>query len=242
MTEGYVTFVDSNSTYIELTNILVESVLNFSTKQIEVFSINSDYHHSSDKVISRRIDVKNNDYATICYSKLYSSFNSSFNYGVQLDADFIITKDMDKLFEDAKTIEETPLGSLHPSDPNNQESVMSYLGVTEKSQPYVHATYLFSDSCKPFLEECYNLSQVFYSNGWNPPNLDETIYNSMLWKYGSKKWVDCYDPYFDFFLNHNNKEMHGYGWMENVNFYSCHGIKDPSHARSVLENLIKQSI
>jgi hypothetical protein len=242
MTEGYVTFVDSNPTYLELTNILVESVLNFSTRPIEVFTINSDYNHSSSRVINRRIDVKNVDYATICYSKLFSSFNSNFNYGIQLDADFIITKDMDKLFEDTKTIVDTPLGSLHPSDPNNQQSVMSYLGVTEKSQPYVHATYLFSDGCKPFLEECYNLSQTFYSNGWNPPNFDETIYNSMLWKYGSKKWVDCYDPYFDFFLNHNHKEMHGYGWMENINFYSCHGIKDPNFARSVLDDLINKSL
>ena len=243
MNEGYVTFVDDSQQYQNLTDILVESVLNFSTRPIEIFSINTDYRHSSERVINRRVDLKTSkDYASICYSKLYSSFNSEFEYGIQLDSDFIITKYMDKLFEDTHTITTTPLGSLHPSDPNNQEFVMNYLGVTKKTQPYVHATYLFSNNCKPFLEECYNLSQFFYQNGINPPNYDETIYNSMLWKYGSNRWVDCYDPYYDFFLNHNHKDMHGYGWMKNVNFYSCHGIKDPNFARKVLDNLIKSSI
>ena len=37
MNEGYVTFVDTNPTYLELTNILIESVLNFSSRPIEVF-------------------------------------------------------------------------------------------------------------------------------------------------------------------------------------------------------------
>lgn len=240
MKQGYVTFVDDNPTYLQLTNILVESVINFSNYPIEVFAINSEYKHSSNRVISRKIDVQEKNYGTICYSKLYSSFNSGFDYGIQLDSDFIITKDMDKLFEDAKTINLTPLGSLHPSDPNNQQGMMEYLGVSQKTQPYVHATYLFSNSCKPFLEECYNVSQEILSNGKdNPPNYDETIYNSMLWKYGSNRWVDCYDPYFDLFLNRDKKEQHGYGWMQNINFYSCHGIKDPSFAKNVLEDLIK---
>lgn len=238
MNEGYVTFVDDNPTYSELTNILIESVVEFSTKKIEVFSINCDFKHSSNRVINRRIDVKEKNFASICYSKIFASLNSSFDYGVQLDSDFIITKDMDKLFDNRDIIKTTPLGSLHPLDPNDQGSLMSYLGVTQKTQPYVHATYFFSKECKPFLEECYDLSQFFIKNGNHPPNFDETILNTMLWKYGSDKWLDCYDPYFDFFLNHETKHSHGYGWMENVNFYSCHGIKDPNHARQVLNNLI----
>lgn len=240
MTEGYVTFVDDNPVYSELTNILIESVTQFSSKQIEVFSINCDFKHSSDRVINHRINVKEKNFGSICYSKLFASLNSSFDYGVQLDGDFIITEDMDKLFENKNIIKTTPLGSLHPLDPNNQHSVMSHLGVTEKSQPYVHATYFFSKDCKPFIEECYNLSQIYLSNGNHPPNFDETILNVMLWKYGSNQWLDCYDPYFDFFLNHNTKESHGYGWMDTVNFYSCHGIKDPGHARQVLDMLISQ--
>lgn len=237
MNSGYVTFVDDNPIYQQLTDILVESIISFSSKNIEVFSINCDYKHSSNRVINRKINIENKDYATICYSKLYSSFNSSFDYGIQLDSDFIITDQMDSLFEYAMKIKETPLGSLHPQDPNNQEWLMNYLGVKSKTQPYVHATYLFSNSCKPFIEECYTLSQKLLSMGYFPPNFDETIYNTMLWKYGSQEYVDCYDPYFGFFLDHSTKETHGYGWMEKVNFYSCHGIKDPSLAKSVLIDL-----
>ena len=240
-TNGYVTFVNNNPIYLELTNILVESVLNFSDKPIEVFAINFDYIHSSDRVISRRIDVQNENFATICYSKLYSTLNSSFDYGIQLDADFIITKDMDKLFEDAKKIIDKPLGSLHPSDPNNQKNIMDYLGVTEKSQPYVHATYLFSKDCKPFFQECYDFSNWLYSKNIAPQNYDETIYNVMLWKHKSNSIVDCYDPYYAFFLDHNQKETCGYGWMENVNFYSCHGIKDPLFAKTILEKMINEN-
>jgi hypothetical protein len=51
-TNGYVTFVNNNPIYLELTNILVESVLNFSDKKIEVFAINFDYKHSNNRVIS----------------------------------------------------------------------------------------------------------------------------------------------------------------------------------------------
>lgn len=235
MSEGYVTFVDDSPSYFELTKILVDSVLEFSTKSIEVFSINTEFVHPNSRVINRKIELVNKNYATICYSKLYASFNSSFDYGIQLDGDFIITRKMDSLFEIAKTIQKTPLGSLHPSDPNNQHGVMELLGVKEKTQPYVHATYLFSNECKPFLEECYLLSQEFVKSGNHPPNFDETILNVMLWKYKSNRWVDCYDPYFDFFLNHETKISHGYGWMENVNFYSCHGIKDPGFARKTLD-------
>ena len=92
MKNGYVTFVNDNLNYLKLCDILVESVINFSENPIEVFSINFDYKHSSEKVISRRIDLQTVGFNTICYSKLYSSINTSFDKAVQLDADFIITK------------------------------------------------------------------------------------------------------------------------------------------------------
>ena len=243
MNEGYVTFVNNNKNYIELTNILIESVLLFSTRHIEVFSINFDYIHSSPKVLSKRITLPEETFETICYSKLYSSFNSSFDNGIQLDSDFIITKNMDLLFEDCKKITQTPLGSLHPSDPNNQSEIMDFLGVKEKTQPYVHATYLFSNNCKPFLEECYLLSKEFMSKNIKPQNFDETILNVMLWKYNANNFVTTYDPYYDLFINRSeeNKILHGYGNIP-VNFYSCHGEKNPELAKIILKNLINSNL
>ena len=70
MNEGYVVFVNNNPEYLKLCDILVESVLQFSKKPIEVFSINFDYVHSNKRVISNRIDLKTCNFETICYSKL----------------------------------------------------------------------------------------------------------------------------------------------------------------------------
>lgn len=243
MSEGYVTYVDDNPQYLQLVDILVESILSFSTRSIEVFSINCDYKHSSDRVLNQRINIKEKNFTTICYSKLYSSINCSFDYGIQLDSDIIITDKLDILFEKTKEVEETPLCPIHPSDPNDQDWLMNYLGVKVKTQPYVHASsYIFSNSCKPFLQECYDLSQKLMSIGYTPSFHDETILNTMLWKYKSEKYVDCYDPYFELFLNHSTKHTHGYGWMENINFYTCHGIKDPTFAKSVLTDLQNKKI
>lgn len=238
MREGYVTFVNDNPLYRGLVDILVESVLLFSTRKIEVHGINFDYKHSSDNVLSRRIDIDEVNFRTICYSKLKASYTSEFDFGIQLDSDFIITKDMDKLFNEKERVNELPLCSLHPDQPNNLKNIMSYLGVNKKTQPYVHATYLFSNKTKPFLEECFNISQEMNRKNIIPPNVDETILNVMLWKYNSNQWVDTYDPYYEYFINRDNVKIPNYNWMDNVNFYSCHGIKSPEYARNVLNSLI----
>lgn len=237
MNKGYVTFINKNEKYLKLLDILVESVLLFSTKKIEVFSINFDYTHSSDRVINKRINLSEESFSNICYSKLYSSFNSEFDYGIQLDSDFIITNKMDDLFNNLELVEDLPLGSLHPDDPNNQKNIMSYLGVNVKTQPYVHATYLFSNKSKPFLEDCYKLSQELISKNITPQNYDETILNVMLWKNNSERWLDTYDPYFEFFIERDREKIRNYNWMKNVNFYSCHGIKDPEYAKKIFEKI-----
>jgi hypothetical protein len=231
MNEGYSVFVNQNKKYLGLLDILVESILSFSTRPVEIFSINFDYKHSSEKVFSKRINLPYENYETICYSKILSSINSRFSYGIQLDADFIITKEMDNLFDLTKNIKEFPKYCLHPHDPDNQKNLMSYLGVPEKTQPYVHATYLFSDSSKPFLEDCYATSKDLLIKGISPPNLDETLMNVMLWKAGdTDAFIDPYDLWFEYFLSERFKE-------KNVNFYSLHGCKDIDKALDILNGL-----
>lgn len=237
MSEGYVTFVNNNKKYLSLLDTLIESVISFSDKKIEVFSINFDFEHSSNKVLSKKINIVNENFANICYSKLYASFNSEFDYGIQLDSDFILTKKMDNLFSHIKQIGSLPLGSLHPNDPNNQTNIMSHLGVSTKTQPYVHATYGFSNECKPFLEDCFKLSQDFQKKNIVPLNYDETILNVMLWKHNSNQWLDTYDPYYKLFIQRDFNKIPDYNWMKNINFYSCHGIKDPEYAKQILSKI-----
>lgn len=236
--EGYVVFCNKDENYLKLLDVLIESVLLFSTKHVEVFSINFEYQHSSSRVLNKKINLHDENYATICYSKIYSSFNSSFEYGVQLDSDFIITPEMDKLFDDCRRIAEFPLMSRHPNDPDNQKQIMNLLNVDNKSQPYMHATYLFSESSKYFLKECYNVAMKLYNDGIIPPNYDETILNVMLWKNNVNSWVDTYDPYYELFLNRDNRGLHGIPEDLPINFYSCHGIKDYEFAKLVFENMI----
>lgn len=233
MKEGYVTFINDNPLYRSLLDILVESVIQFSSKEIEVFSINFDYKHSSDRVINKRINLNSVNFETICYSKIYSSLNSEFDNGIQLDCDFILTDKMDILFDQCKEIKEYPIFSLHPKDPNNQENIMDLLNVKTKSQPYVHATYLFSKKNNDFLQECYDFSKYCLKNNIKPVNFDETIFNVFLWKYCVKNsWINPYDIYYENFINHNPI---GYG--TEINFYSCHGCKDISLAKNIFENI-----
>lgn len=235
---GYVTFVNDNERYLKLTDILVESVISFSDYDIEVFSINCQYNHSSNRVHNKIINLNRVDYETICYSKLYSTYNSMFDKGVQLDADMILTPETDLLFKDCDKIKKTPLGSIHPVDVDNMHNVMNFLGVTKKTQHYVHATYLFANSCKDFFKECFDVSNTLMNNGIRPINYDETIYNVMLWKYGSTDYVKCYDPYFEVFVDNSTKDIHGYGHMD-INYYICHGEKNYLNALNILE-LIKK--
>jgi hypothetical protein len=240
MTEGFVTFVNNNDLYIHLTDILIESVERFTDKQIEVFSINFDYKSKSEHVIPRKVSIEGKiDFALICYIKLFASLNSTFDSAIQLDGDMIVTPQSLKLFEESKRIKNMPLGSKHPHDPDNQQHLMSLLNVSKKTQPYLHATYLFNNSCKSFFEECLKTALDLYNKGVFPPNLDETIYNVMLWKYNSNDYLDCYDPYYDYFVNRSEKNKLYHGYKDNVNHYICHGCKDVLLAREILNNIIK---
>jgi hypothetical protein len=246
MDEGYVIFINKNEKYLKLLDILIESILMFSTRPVEIFSINFDYNHSSERVFNSRISTSNESYETICYSKILSSLSSRFNFGIQLDADFIITKEMDKLF-DLRNNKDYPLYSLHPHDPNNQDYIMSYLRVADKTQPYVHGTYLFSDSSKPFLERCYKMSQNLLNERVVPPNIDETLMNVMLWKEGvTDSFIDPYDIWFEYFLSERSKKEESrvdYGICgKKVNFYSSHGCKDINVAQKIFDILKKEQL
>jgi hypothetical protein len=236
MKKGYVTFVNDNPNYLKLCETLIESVIQFTDQEIEVFSINFDYQHSSNRVISRRVELDRVGFDTICYSKIYSSLNTEFDIALQLDSDFILTKKIDKLFQNINYETTIPIFSLHPLDPNNQKNIMDILSVQQKTQKYVHATYLFSKNCNDFLNECFDFSQYCLKKNIIPQNFDETIFNVMLWKRNCvDKWIYPYDIWFETFLNPKNR----LGYPENyeLQFLSCHGCKDPILAKEIFEKI-----
>jgi len=243
---GYVTFVNNNSIYLELNNILVDSVLEFSDKSIEVFGVNFDYNYkpNESRIIRKRYNIFPENFQTICMAKTFSSLNSTFDYGLQCDADMIITPEADEIFKECFKIDDYPLGSLHPQDPNNQQEPMRYLGVKTKTQPYLHATYLFNKKCEKFFTEVLDLQikvlnkEVNFTLG----NHDETAYNAVLWKYKADKYLNTYDPYFTFFIdNYINKLNVPYptppNILKKINYYICHGCKTPNISRDIFQKI-----
>lgn len=238
MKKGFITFINNNDRYLKLNDILLESILQFTDLEVEVNSINFNYRHSNKRVISKKINLDYENFHNICYSKILASLNTNFDIGLQLDADMIVTPEVKNLFNDISEDEEFILGSLHPHDPHNQQNIIDFLNIKEKTQPYIHATYLFTKNSKYFLQECFNLSNVLTNKNIIPFNADETILNCMLWKYKkTKNYVTTYDPYYEFFQK-SQKEIEPH-YPENfiINHYICHGIKDYFLAKNMFNQL-----
>jgi hypothetical protein len=240
MKKGFVTFVNAHPNYCALNDILIESVLSFTDLPIEVNSINFDFKHSSQRVHCKRIDVQTEDYANICYAKTTASLNTSFDIALQLDSDMIITKEAVGLLSLIQPDERFVLGSLHPHDPCNQTNIMSYYGINEKTQPYIHATYLFTKNSKDFLSEVKEMQNHLMKKGITPINFDETILNCALWKHNRKTcFTDCFDPYFEVFSEFTTDKLlsDGYGTLSKVKRLICHGCKDPVVAKNIYQKI-----
>lgn len=236
MKKGFITFVNKHQTYCALNDILIQSVLNFTNLPIEVNSINFDFKHSSERVHCKRINIKTEDYANICYAKTTASLNTSFDLALQLDSDMIVTKESVQLFDLIDPEERFVLGSLHPHDPCNQGNIMSHYGIHKKTQPYIHGTYLLTKNSKDFLSEVKEMQNHLMKKEITPINFDETILNCALWRYNRKtSFVDCYDPYFETFLSKKNN------YPLKVKRLICHGCKDPIIAKNIYEKISTNS-
>ena len=245
MKKGFVTFVNADPTYSALNDILIESVLNFTDLPIEVNSINFNFKHSSERVYCKRINIQTEDYSNICYAKTTASLNTNFDVALQLDSDMIITKESVQLFDLIDPDERFVLGSLHPKDPCNQGNIMSYYGIDKKTQPYIHATYLFTKNSKDFLSEVEEMKNHLIKKQITPINFDETILNCALWKHNRKtSFTDCYDPYFElFFCLTPRKPLYaGYENLPKVKHLICHGCKDPIVAKKIYEEISRDIV
>jgi hypothetical protein len=169
----------------------------------------------------------------------------------------IITPEADSLFEKCYDIKKTPLGSLLYHDPNNQTYIMNYLNVDKKTQPYVHATYLFNYKCKDFFKELYDIEMNIINKFDNIQleNHDETLLNVLLWKYESTKYVNPYVPYYEDFIDNyinnlntdvikrsievkpNNAISNN---VEKIDYYICHACKDVTKSIEIMSMIRKK--
>lgn len=234
--EGFVTFATSN--YFDLLKVTLDSAHQFSTRPVIAYGINADIPFEAadyPRLIKRRLDVDLSK-VHIFFIKVRIILESGLDYGVYIEADDILNKGVDTLFDVCKTIENYPLCPLHPKDPENQYQIMKLMGVTHKSMPYVHAHILFSYTCRAFLQEWYDACLKY---GRMAPNFDETILNVLLWKHGACKYVPVYDPYFESIKAWREKRIpyeHGYS-QSDIRYYMLHGCKNPAQAAYILEQL-----
>ena len=256
MRKGFVTFTNDHPKYRKLHDVTVESLLYFTDLEVQVLGINFDYQHDNPRVISKRLNLQREDFGSICYSKLISCLESDFDVSIHVDSDAIATPDLVKIFDEISIDESFLKAPMHPQFmwegqskkiESTHSSTAQMVGAKHQTQPYVHASsFVFTKNSKKFFEEAYLISEEFQKINFHPPAYDELIINSLLWKYEKTDcFVDCYDPYFEYFKSLNKISPPSnlpYSMIDNfkVNPYICHGCKDPDEAREILEFLKKR--
>lgn len=255
MEEAFVTFATDN--YFHLLKITLDSVKAFSKKSIIAYGINSDVPFSTEEypmLTKRRFDMDRQTLA-VYFQKpniIIDSIKKGLKRGVYIEADDVLNKDVDMLFHSFDGLSESkenssidskypighyPLCPIHPTDPNNQQNIMTLLEVKDKSMPYVHGHVTFTDKCLPFAEEWY--AQCI-KNGMAATNYDETILNVLLWKYKCTKYLNVYDPYYENIHNYVMKKPIDSKEYKNMTvlYYMFHGCKDSNTAGKMLKSLI----
>jgi hypothetical protein len=241
--KGFVIFTTVNQPYFNLASVAVKSLLRFSKHDVFVVGINGRIPWKHDRILTESVSLSKPNFENICYLKTQSSLLSPFQQSLQMDADMVASPSIDKVFDLERSKSSFPKGALHPFDPVNQLGLMKLLGVSAKTQPYVHATYLYDMNSVPFLEEVaeierWIIKRRFFGMGYTPPNFDETILNVALWKHRAyDSFIETYDPSFESFLeprgDRTMKEIFGFP----VHRHIMHGQKCPTCAAETLTRL-----
>lgn len=243
MNAGFISFCDAK--YAPLMQVLIDGLQNFSDKPIEIFGINMSRNpFKNTNVVFRPAPMKDGGFNRICYMKIYASLNTNFDFSVMLDADMVPNRNVDELVTFAiANAKKYPLNAGHGKDPDNQAETMTRVGAVSKSMPYVHATYCMSKESKPFWEEAQRYVDEFIKIGFWPSNADETIINSLLWKYGVTKQMSTFDPTYQIFdlykkgLTYKEGPLAGYYEGKHLTYHIFHGCKDVEKAKGISNEL-----
>ncbi len=236
--EAWIAFASSR--YFNLLEVTISSVHEFSTRPIIAIGINDDIPFSTDKyprLIKRRIDEI---IQPGCFFNLKPRIilESNVEYGVYIEADDILNEGCDTLFDYAHQVIDYPLCPLHPDDPNNQQLLMNFLGITQKSMAYVHGHVVFSQKCMPFIKEWY---ETCLQHAYCCSNYDETVLNVLLWKYKAKELLPLYDPHYSFsedYLRINEPKTS----LPDCHWYMFHGCKDHKEAWTIFNKLKEKAL
>lgn len=242
---GFSIFTTLDEPYLSLARVAVQSLLDFSEHRIHVTAINGRLEWKHERITTDSVRISRMDFERVCYVKTHSSLTSPFDQTLQMDADMIASPSIDEVFGLQPRNAVFPCGALHPFDPVNQLPIMKVLGVTAKTQPYVHATYLFTATSLPFLMELKEVETWFLKRKRfhikpRPANFDETLLNVLLWKHRVvDAYTDAFDPYFDYFINPTSDILGTSIMNRPVHRYLAHGQKCVQCAVQTLSQMRK---
>jgi hypothetical protein len=236
--DGYVFVINDNKQYIDLLNIAVDSILFFSNKNIEIFSVNFNYVAKGERIKVIRIDSAD-DFESMCFLKFKILMESSFENAIYLDSDIIATSKIDDLFLFEDKITHYPLLPLHCGEPGtDMQGFLNYMNCKNRTQHYVHADiYVSNKKCYDFLKECYDMSIKIKKDNILCFAGDEGLINAVLWKHGvTNEFLPRIDDGWKAF----EKKLKIHDWPENIAdslFYVCHGCKDYIRAKDIFGRL-----
>jgi len=250
---GFTAFCTSD--FSGIMDNLVRSIIAFSRYDITVYSINFDYVFDSNRVNVKRVNICNLNLFKIFQTKIYAAIDSGYDIGLMLDGDMIVTREIDKIFDEnegAVLKAKYPLFSKHPHNPfvnpNHTKEVMGAIRKYTDKLPkmkYVYASCLFSNENKWFLKDVYDRMSESEIGG-----SDELVINALLTQYqvdydiGYNYFPNATDNLINCYLNNDQescKELYETYVKHNcpVKFYLFHGhkCKDVKYMSDVIDKI-----
>ena len=239
--EAFVIFSNGKKHFVDLLNVLLDSIHLFSSRPVIVFTVDFDLmvnrtRHS--RLFTERIS-QNVCGPNIYACKIYAMIASEVHYGVQIDADSVVNYNVDLLFEMLHQWPfDLPLAPKHPNDPHDYKFDMEEHHVSHRTTPYMHGAFLWTNRSYPFLRTVLMLMQ---RGAFQNAQLDETAMNVMLWK-AKTQYVLCkYDPYGPISINkYENSEKIPECLPHCDGIYLVfHGQKESSVSEQIFQRLQK---
>jgi len=255
---GFNTFVTKD--WLPLAEVLVESILAFSHYPITVNCINFEHDFKNQRVNSKTIYLEHINFYAVCMTKWLSLLENPYNICAMLDADMIATKEVDNLFYDNEikiVTSEYPLMSKHPhnpfTNPIHQARIQDLCETFSKNTPkmnWVYACGLVTPKHKNFIQELIEAISSFYERGIDSYIEDEGVLNALLVKYQVSQDLGYNhipnSTLINAYLrnNMNDQELVStYTIYEcPVRFYLLHGCKNPTLAKSILDQIYELHI
>lgn len=252
-TKGFVIFC--NKSYLPIIINLINSVLEFSKYNIELFCINFHCNINNLRVKTNRISIPKENFYNITKCKIIASIQTSFDYALLLDGDMIVTKDIDNIFDDnEEKIQKVnyPLFCKHPHNPYERwKHIINRITNKTPVMKWVYSVYLFTKKHKWFFKETLDImNKITYNNEEHlyATVPEEGIMNGLLAKYeinddmGYCYHVNGFKDVVNYYLNGDEK---GKNHIEDtylkyncpVKLYAFHGhdIKNIEYGKQVIQ-------